>query len=66
MVVEAYKKHQKDSGEHKVETFLSMKLAGDLARPFGQSTGRGFSFTRFRVNHSYGTIVIRQQDAFAP
>ncbi|KAK0750049.1 hypothetical protein B0T18DRAFT_445771 [Schizothecium vesticola] len=66
MAAEAYKKHQKDSGRHEVETFLSMKLAGDLARPFGQSTGRGFSFTRFRIDHGYRTIVMRQQDAFAP
>jgi hypothetical protein len=66
MVTEASKKHQKDSGEHEVETFLSMKLAEDLARPFGQSTGRGFSFTRFRIDHHYDTIVMRQRDAFAP
>ena len=66
MVTEACKKHQKDSGQHEVETFLSMKLAGDLARPFGQSTGRGFSFTRFRIDHPYSSVVMRQRDAFAP
>ncbi|KAK0703958.1 hypothetical protein B0T26DRAFT_681578 [Lasiosphaeria miniovina] len=66
LVAEAYKKHQNDNGKHEVDASLSTKLAGDLARPFGQSTGRGFSFTRFRIDHFYSTLVMRQQDAFAP
>jgi hypothetical protein len=66
LVAEAYKKHQDDSGKHEVDPSLSTKLAGDLARPFGQSTGRGFSFTRFRIHHGYRTLVMRQQDGFAP
>lgn len=66
MVTKACEQHKKDSGQHEVDTSLSMKLAGDLERPFGQSTGRGFSFTRFRIDHHYHTLVMRQRDAFAP
>ena len=35
-------------------------------RPFGQSTGWGFSFTRFRMHRGYQTLTKRQQDVFAP
>lgn len=66
MITEVCKKHKKDSGTHEVDSSLSMKLAGDLERPFGQSTGRGFSFTRFRIDHFYHTLIMRQRDAFAP
>lgn len=66
MITEACKKHKKDTGTHEVDSSLSIKLAGDLERPFGQSTGRGFSFTRFRIDHFYHTLIMRQRDAFAP
>ncbi|KAK4447265.1 hypothetical protein QBC34DRAFT_410203 [Podospora aff. communis PSN243] len=40
-------------------------LASDLERPFGQSTGRGFSLTRFKIEISYRTLIMQQQDLLA-
>ncbi|KAK4163770.1 hypothetical protein QBC43DRAFT_335180 [Cladorrhinum sp. PSN259] len=50
----------------KVGVFAENKLAADIARPFGQSTGRGFSFTRFRIHRGYQTLTMQQQDVYAP
>ncbi|KAK1836943.1 hypothetical protein QBC39DRAFT_61462 [Podospora conica] len=68
-IIEAYNEAINNGNpdkRHIVDASLSAKLAGDLARPFGQSTGRGFSFTDFRIHTGYQTLVMRQQDAFAP
>ncbi|KAK1835635.1 hypothetical protein QBC39DRAFT_148045 [Podospora conica] len=67
MVAEAWEKHNnKGGGDSDLDPSLSTKLAGDLARPFGQSTGRGFSFTRFKIENGWRSVLMRQQDAFAP
>jgi len=69
LVAEAWKTHQyTDNGRetYEIDNSTSQKLAADLARPFGQSTGRGFSFTRFKIDSGYGTLIMRQQDVFAP
>jgi hypothetical protein len=39
----------RDQGYRDVDPCTTQQMTADLARPFGQSTGRGFSFTRFRV-----------------
>ncbi|KAK5651939.1 hypothetical protein OQA88_11481 [Cercophora sp. LCS_1] len=49
-----------------VNPVISEAMAADLARPFGQSTGRGFSFTRFKVQFHSRSVIMRQQDVWAP
>jgi len=65
-ITSACKACQYDEGRHEVDASTSEKLAADLARPFGQSTGRGFSFTRFRLDRGYRTLTMRQQDVWTP
>ncbi|KAK3331722.1 hypothetical protein B0T19DRAFT_438605 [Cercophora scortea] len=50
------------SETYEVDNSMSKNLAADLARPFGQSTGRGFSFTQFKIKGRYRTLITRQQD----
>ncbi|KAK0712139.1 hypothetical protein B0T21DRAFT_375991 [Apiosordaria backusii] len=52
--------------QDEIDARTSEKLAADLARPFGQSTGRGFSLTRFRTHGDYNTVSMRQQDVWSP
>ncbi|KAK1753546.1 hypothetical protein QBC47DRAFT_45855 [Echria macrotheca] len=61
-----------------VDPRTTQQMTADLTRPFGQSTGRGFSFTRFRaVSHknlkgiTYRDglsiqLYMRQQDVWEP
>ena len=68
-VAETWKTHQDTDNRcetYEVDNSTSKNLAADLVRPFGQSTGRGFSFTRFKIDGSYKTLIMRQQDVFAP
>ncbi|KAK1830685.1 hypothetical protein QBC39DRAFT_105869 [Podospora conica] len=67
-IAEAWSAHKyTDRTEiYEVDALTSHKLAADLARPFGQSTGRGLSLTRFKIDNSYRTLLMRQQDVFAP
>ena len=57
--------HTCSEGRHEVDAPTTEELAADLTRPFGQSTGRGFSFTRFRIDRGYRTLTMRQQDVLA-
>jgi len=65
-VWDAHQDNDNRSETYEVDNSMSKNLAADLARPFGQSTGRGFSFTRFKMDGSYRTLIMRQQDGFTP
>ncbi|KAK0705909.1 hypothetical protein B0T26DRAFT_788058 [Lasiosphaeria miniovina] len=41
-----------------VDASTAKKLAADLTRPFGQSTGRGFSLTRFKMSNYYRSLIM--------
>ncbi|KAK3349833.1 hypothetical protein B0T25DRAFT_549043 [Lasiosphaeria hispida] len=64
-VAKAWKSCPHQKGRHEVDAPTTEELAADLTRPFGQSTGRGFSFTRFRIERGYQTLTMRQQDVLA-
>lgn len=67
-VAKAWKTHESTNRKetYEVDASTSKKLAADLTRPFGQSTGRGFSLTRFKMSGHYRTLIMCQQDVFAP
>lgn len=68
-VAETWKTHRNTDNRretYEVDNSTSKKLAADLVRPFGQSTGRDFSFTHFKMDGGYRTLIMRQQDVFAP
>ncbi|KAK0615162.1 hypothetical protein B0T17DRAFT_602237 [Bombardia bombarda] len=68
LIAQAWKKQMARQGRecYDVDPSISEQMAADLARPFGQSTGRGFSLTQFRVDVRYQTIIMRGQDVWAP
>ncbi|KAK0724394.1 hypothetical protein B0H67DRAFT_103593 [Lasiosphaeris hirsuta] len=57
---------RRGSEQHEIDAPTSEKLTADLARPFGQSTGRGLSLTRFRTYGAYNTVSMRQRDVWPP
>ncbi|KAK0622021.1 hypothetical protein B0T17DRAFT_309328 [Bombardia bombarda] len=65
-IASAWKTHRYKECQHEVDPSTSSKLAADLARPVGQSTGRGFSLTRFKINRDYRSLNMRQQDVWVP
>ncbi|KAK5660444.1 hypothetical protein OQA88_12988 [Cercophora sp. LCS_1] len=64
-VAEAWNYCPHKTGRHEVDAPTTEELAADLTRPFGQSTGRGFSSTRFKIHRDYRTLTMRQQDVLA-
>ncbi|KAK4442170.1 hypothetical protein QBC34DRAFT_499874 [Podospora aff. communis PSN243] len=62
-VAEMWKTYQDTNNScetYEVNNFTSKELVADLARPFSQSTGHGFSFTCFKMDGGYRTLIIRQ------
>jgi len=54
------------SEQHEIDDDLLEELVADLARPFGQSTGRVFSFTPLKTHGAYRTVSMRQRDVWSP